>query len=33
MDCGFYDQSHFIHTFRRFIGVTPGMYRDSISTC
>lgn len=33
MDCGFYDQSHFIHTFRRFLGVTPRMYRDSISTC
>ena len=33
MDCGFYDQSHFIHTFRRFLGVTPRMYRDSISNC
>ncbi|MDR0808782.1 MAG: AraC family transcriptional regulator [Gemmobacter sp.] len=26
--CGFADQSHFISTFRRHIGVTPGQYRE-----
>ena len=29
LSCGFYDQSHFISQFRRFIGTTPKAYRDS----
>lgn len=26
---GFYDQSHFTHTFRKYVGVSPGVYRNS----
>ena len=26
---GFYDQSHFTHTFRKYVGVSPGAYRNS----
>jgi AraC-like DNA-binding protein len=26
LGCGFYDQAHFIHEFRRFAGMTPGDY-------
>ncbi len=26
--CGFYDQSHFTHAFRRMMGCTPGEYRS-----
>ncbi len=26
---GFYDQSHFTHTFRKYVGVSPGAYRKS----
>ena len=26
LDCGYYDQSHFIHDFRRFSGTTPSDY-------
>lgn len=28
LDCGFYDQSHFIVQFRRFTGITPKTYRN-----
>ena len=28
-DCGFYDQSHFTNTFRRYAGMTPSAYRAS----
>ncbi len=31
IDCGFYDQSHMIHTFRRQIGCTPGQLRRKAS--
>ena len=27
MDCGFYDQSHFIHHFQKITGQTPGQYK------
>ena len=27
IDCGFYDQSHFVHAFHRERGMTPGAYR------
>jgi len=26
---GFYDQSHFTHSFKRYFGVTPGIYLES----
>lgn len=27
LDCGFYDQAHLTHQFKRYVGVTPGAYR------
>lgn len=27
LDAGFYDQSHFTNVFRRYVGVTPALYR------
>lgn len=27
-DAGYYDQAHFIHDFRRVVGMTPGQYRQ-----
>ncbi|MDI6705502.1 MAG: AraC family transcriptional regulator [Bacillota bacterium] len=29
MKSGFYDQSHFTRTFRRYVGMTPSDYRRS----
>lgn len=29
LDCGYYDQSHFINEFRRFSGLNPTAYRDA----
>ncbi|HET8547585.1 MAG TPA: helix-turn-helix domain-containing protein [Bryobacteraceae bacterium] len=29
MDCGYFDQSHFIHDFRSFSGITPSGYQSS----
>lgn len=28
LQTGFSDQSHFTHYFRRFLGLSPGQYRD-----
>jgi len=27
--CGYSDQAHFIHDFKRVVGITPGQYRTS----
>jgi AraC-like DNA-binding protein len=27
LECGFYDQAHLTHQFKRYVGVTPGAYR------
>ena len=29
LDCGYFDQSHFIHDFTEFSGITPGDYRST----
>ena len=30
LESGFYDQSHFTHSFVKFVGVTPGAYKKSV---
>jgi AraC-like DNA-binding protein len=32
LECGFFDQSHFIRRFKAFTGVTPGAYLDSMTS-
>ena len=29
LDVGFYDQSHFANAFKRYVGVTPGIYQNA----
>jgi AraC-like DNA-binding protein len=29
LDVGFYDQSHFANAFKRYVGVTPGIYQEA----
>lgn len=29
LDNGFYDQSHFVHTFKKYVGVTPFAYKSN----
>lgn len=29
LDSGFYDQSHFTHSFKKYVGVTPGNYKKN----
>lgn len=31
LECGYYDQSHFIHDFKRFSGLHPGQYFSGLS--
>jgi AraC-like DNA-binding protein len=31
LNVGFYDQSHFIHCFKKYIGVTPSEYKNALS--
>jgi AraC-like DNA-binding protein len=31
LSCGFYDQSHFIHCFKKHVGVTPKLFIDSLT--
>ncbi len=30
LNCGFYDQSHYIRNFKRYVGITPQKYFDAI---
>ena len=29
LESGFYDQSHFTHSFKKYVGVTPGNYKKN----
>ncbi|MBL4641966.1 MAG: helix-turn-helix transcriptional regulator [Flavobacteriaceae bacterium] len=29
LETGFYDQSHFTHSFKKYVGVTPGNYKKN----
>ena len=31
LDCGMHDQSHFTRVFRRFVGISPGVWRRQLS--
>jgi transcriptional regulator GlxA family with amidase domain len=31
LETGFYDQSHFIHCFKKYVGIAPLAYRQSLS--
>ena len=31
LETGFYDQSHFTHSFKKYVGVTPGNYKKNIN--
>lgn len=32
LETGFYDQSHFIHYFKKYVGISPLVYKNSITT-
>lgn len=31
VECGYFDQSHFVHAFKRYTGITPKKYRTQLS--